>query len=110
MVDISNIQSLEDIDEIVLKSQERIQIIFKHSTACPISRIAYEKFKSHYPLENREAEVYYLGVIEQRAISNYVADKLNIKHESPQMLVLRNGQVIFNESHLMIDPQILVSL
>lgn len=110
MLNLLNIVSQGEIDEILIKSHKKLQIIFKHSTACPISRIAYEKFKSHYPLQQNDAEVYYVGVIEQRVLSSYIADKLNIKHESPQMLVLRNGQVIFNESHLMIDPQILVSL
>jgi bacillithiol system protein YtxJ len=57
-----------------------------------------------------QADLYYLGVIEQRPLSNYVAEVLNIRHESPQLLVVRNGECIFNESHLMIDPKILTTI
>ncbi len=99
-----------DFDAAVEKSNEKMQIFFKHSTVCPISRIAYEKFQSNYPLRDEDADIYYIGVIEERPISNYIAEKLSVQHESPQMIVVKNEQQIFNESHLMINPEILITL
>ena len=107
---MKTIDSMREIDEILEKSNVKMQIIFKHSTACPISRMSHEKMKAEYPLSDDVADIYYLGVIEQRPLSNYIAEKLSVVHESPQMIVLRDGQSIFNESHLMIDPKILLSL
>lgn len=110
MKELKTIESTQEIDEIIEKSIEKMQIIFKHSTACPISRMSYEKVKAEYPLGETDADIYYLGVIEQRPLSNYIAEKLNVQHESPQMIVLRGGKAIFSESHLMIIPAILSSL
>lgn len=110
MKELKTIESTQEIDEIIEKSIEKMQIIFKHSTVCPISRMSYEKVKAEYPLGEADADIYYLGVIEQRPLSNYIAKKLNVQHESPQMIVLRGGKTIFSESHLMINPTILLSL
>lgn len=99
------INASEDIDDILNKSQAKPQIIFKHSTACPVSRMSYEKMKLEYPLNNSQADLYYIGVIEQREISNYIASSLGVVHESPQLIVIKNGRAIFNESHLMIQPK-----
>lgn len=110
MLEMQTIKSVQEIDTIIEKSKEKMQIIFKHSTVCPISRMSHDKMKMDYPLVEENADVYYLGVIEQRPLSNYIAETLNVQHESPQMIVLRDGKSIFNESHLMIDPKILMSL
>lgn len=107
---MQTIESVQEIDTILEKSKEKMQIIFKHSTVCPISRMSHDKMKAEYPLNEENADIYYIGVIEQRPISNYVAEKLKVQHESPQMIVLKDGKSIFNESHLMIDPKILLSL
>ena len=72
--------------------------------------MSYEKMLAEYPLTEDQADLYYLGVIEQRPLSNYVAEVLNIRHESPQILAVRDGECIFNESHLMIDPKILTTI
>jgi bacillithiol system protein YtxJ len=110
MIEMQTIESVQEIDTIIEKSKEKMQIIFKHSTVCPISRMSYEKVKTEYPLNEDAADIYYLGVIEQRPLSNYIAEKLGVQHESPQMIVIKNGKAIFNESHLMINPKVLQSL
>lgn len=102
-----NIAEISDIDLLVKKSHERPQIIFKHSTVCPISRISYEKMQAEYPLTDEAADLYYVGVIEQRPLSNHIAETLRVKHESPQLIVIQNGKAIYDESHLMINPKIL---
>jgi bacillithiol system protein YtxJ len=107
---MKTLNEIQDIDKIIELSHGKFQLIFKHSTVCPISRMSYEKMLAEYPLLEDQADLYYLGVIEQRPLSNYVAEVLNIRHESPQLLVVRNGECIFNESHLMIDPKILTTI
>ncbi len=105
-----NIHDISSIEAIILKSHEIPQIIFKHSTTCPISKIAFNKMKSEYPLNDQEADLYYVGVIEQRPISNYISDSLEVQHESPQLIIIKNGIAIYNESHLMINPKSIVDL
>lgn len=101
------IQDVDSIDQIISKSYELPQVIFKHSTICPISRIAYEKMKAEYPMKSEEADLYYIGVIEQRPLSNYISEALNVQHESPQLIIIKDGKAIYNESHLMINPKII---
>jgi bacillithiol system protein YtxJ len=107
---MKKLNEIQDIDKIIELSHVKLQLIFKHSTVCPISRMSYEKMLAEYPLLEDQADLYYLGVIEQRPLSNYVAEILNIRHESPQLLAVRNRECIFNESHLMIDPKILTTI
>ena len=107
---MKKLNEIQDIDKIIELSHAKLQLIFKHSTVCPISRMSYEKMLAEYPLTEDQADLYYLGVIEQRPLSNYVAEVLNIRHESPQILAVRDGECIFNESHLMIDPKILTTI
>jgi len=99
---------ISDIDLAIDKSSSKMQVFFKHSTVCPISRMAYEKFQNEYPLSDEQVDVYYIGVIEERPLSNYIAEKLGVQHESPQMIVIKNGKQVFNESHLMINPKSLL--
>lgn len=107
---MKKLNEIQDIDKIIELSHAKLQLIFKHSTNCPVSRMSYEKMLAEYPLTDEQADLYYLGVIEQRPLSNYVAEVLNIRHESPQILAVRNGECIFSESHLMIDPKILTTI
>ena len=107
---MKKLNEIQDINRVIELSHDKLQLIFKHSTVCPISRMSYEKMQAEYPLSEDQADLYYLGVIEQRPLSNHVAEILNVKHESPQLLVIRNGECIFNESHLMIDPKILTTI
>ena len=75
--------------------------IFKHSTRCPISsRAAKVVKKSHY-----EGDIYWVDVVERRDLSNWIADELNVVHESPQLLYLKDGKVAKTWSHYGIDSE-----
>ena len=73
------------------------QVILKHSTTCSISKMALAR------LERAEAptsiQFYYLDLLNYRAISNAIAEKFSVYHESPQILLIKNGECIFDESH-----------
>lgn len=93
-IDLKSPQQLEEIKQ---KSQEKPQVIFKHSTRCSISSMAKGRLeRSEAP---READFYYLDLIAYRSLSAKVADEFKVHHESPQILVIRNGECIFDESH-----------
>lgn len=89
----------EQLHEIVENSKTKTQIIFKHSTRCGISRMAINQFKKDYKLSENEADLHYLDLLNFRAISNTVAEQFNVRHESPQLLIIKNGVVIAHDSH-----------
>jgi bacillithiol system protein YtxJ len=87
------------LDEIPLRSKERAQVIFKHSTTCGISRMVLNMFTSQFELKPEEADVYFLDLHAHRAISNSVAERFGVVHQSPQLLIIKNGEVTAHASH-----------
>lgn len=73
-------------------------IVIKHSSTCPISQAAYEEYES-FASEHEELPIYYLIVQEDRPLSNLMAERFSIKHESPQVLLFKNGEVAWHASH-----------
>ncbi len=94
----NNIQSQKEIDEAVKASHDNYQVIFKHSTTCPISSMAKMRLESKWDLEKVDA--HFLDLLSYRSISNYIAESLEVHHESPQLILLKNGEVIHDSSHL----------
>ncbi len=89
-----------NLAEIIELSKERPIAIFKHSISCPISSMAKRRLESSWP---SDIDIYYLDLINYRSISNDVSYQLGIQHESPQLLLIHNGQVKYHGSHLNID-------
>jgi|SRR5687768_7422654 bacillithiol system protein YtxJ len=89
------------LDEIVKKSAEKTQVIFKHSTRCSISSVAQQRLqKAKLP---DDLDFYYLDLLSYRAISNKIAETFKVYHESPQVLVIKDGKCVYDESHLAIS-------
>ena len=88
----------EQLKQIIVKSQEKPQVIFKHSTRCSISAVALQRLQKAQQPE--DTDFYYLDLISYRGLSNKIAETFKVHHESPQVLVIRDGQCVFNESHL----------
>ena len=87
----------DQIEEIIALSQDKPQIILKHSTTCSISGMVKSRLERSEIVE--EADYYLLDLLSYRAVSNLVADKFGVHHESPQVLVIAKGKCIYNESH-----------
>lgn len=90
----------EEWRDVLEKSCERPVLLFKHSTRCPISANAWKEFQSYLsgtPDENTEYVV--VKVIESRDVSNAVANDLNVVHQSPQVLLIRNKKAVWDTSH-----------
>lgn len=99
-MDWNNLNSVEQLTEIDEKSKSKKQIIFKHSTRCSVSTFAKRILTGEYSDEVKEkADVYYLDLISFREVSNNIASRYNVIHESPQLLVIENGTCVFNASH-----------
>ncbi|MCA0133110.1 bacillithiol system redox-active protein YtxJ [Winogradskyella alexanderae] len=93
-----HLTSMIQLDEIAEKSKTKTQLIFKHSTRCGISRMVLNQFADQYQLENN-ADLYYLDLLNNRDVSNEVASKFQVIHQSPQLLILNNGVVVAHDSH-----------
>ncbi|MBB6445741.1 bacillithiol system redox-active protein YtxJ [Bacillus benzoevorans] len=72
--------------------------LLKHSSTCPISRAAFQEYEK-FVQEHDEIPAYYLIVQESRPLSNYIAEKYQIKHESPQAILLKESGSVWNASH-----------
>lgn len=92
------LENLEQLNEIETNSQTTPQLIFKHSTTCGISRMVLNLFNDTYDASTN-ADVYILDLHSFRNVSNAVADKFGILHQSPQLLVIKNGEVTHHASH-----------
>lgn len=88
---MKEIRSKEEFDEIMNG------LILKHSTQCPVSATAYEEVVKFE--ENSDADVFFLKVIECRDLSNYIEAKTGIKHESPQVLLMKDKKIVWDASH-----------
>lgn len=97
------LRSTEDLEQVIHLSQEKPQVIFKHSTRCNISSVAKNRLERAGGAN--ELQFHYLDLISYRSLSNAVAERFGIEHESPQILVIKNGKCIYNESHMGIDME-----
>lgn len=103
------LENSNQIEEIKEASHNKLQLIFKHSTRCIISKMALKNFESDFLLHN-VIDTYYLDLIAYRDISNKIADDFGITHQSPQILLIKNGTVIYHASHESIDANVLIKL
>jgi len=88
---------LDQLDQIKKQSFDSPQVIFKHSTRCSISSMALNRLERETAPST--ADFYYLDLIKYRSISNAIAEQFDVYHESPQILVIKNGECIYDESH-----------
>lgn len=87
------------LESILAGSFEKKTLIFKHSTRCGISSMVLKRFEKSMPSENNDFDYYILDILKNRDISNLLANKFGVRHESPQLLVLKNGDLIAHDSH-----------
>lgn len=96
------LNEMDQLNEIVVESDENPVVIFKHSTRCIISRTVLKNFEKAFDLEDK-VKPYFLDLLEFRPISNEIASLFNVTHQSPQLIVVKNGKAIYNASHDSID-------
>lgn len=92
-----DLNQLSQIDEI--KAAEGYSLIFKHSTRCSISMMAKRSFERDWDVIPTDVDCYFLDLISHRDISAYIAEVFQVHHESPQLLLIKNGDCILASSH-----------
>ncbi len=90
----------QQLQELLERSATRHQLIFKHSTRCSISKVALSRLEKAGPAA--DIDFYFLDLLAHRSLSNLVAGTFHVAHESPQVLLIRNRECIYDESHLAI--------
>lgn len=93
------LNDISQLEEVVKKSKSKTQVIFKHSTRCGISRMVLSQFVGSYAYNDQDVDLYYLDLLNYRTISDEVGYKFQVLHQSPQLLVIRNGVVVAHASH-----------
>lgn len=91
--------TLKQLDDIEDRSASRTQVIFKHSTTCGVSRMVLNLFEKNPILQEDSFDLYFLDLQHYREISNEIAQKFQVLHQSPQLVVVKNGQMVAHGSH-----------
>ena len=99
--------SEEGINQLIEKSKERPQVIFKHSTRCSISSVALQRMER--AKQPADLDFYYLDLLANRNLSNKVEQIFDVAHESPQVLVIKDGKCVYDESHMGISMDDIIS-
>lgn len=98
------INSSDQLKELDRLSDDKLMVIFKHSTSCPISKMAFKRFQKEADFDTDKADLFYVGVLDQRDISNAIASHYGVMHQSPQLIIIKNGDVVHHASHSAIVP------
>ena len=91
-------ESESDVDAL-LSGGDKPQLIYKHSFACGVCVFSKSAIESKMEQFKKMADLHFVDARATRSVSDYIADKTGIKHESPQALIIKNGKVIWHASH-----------
>ena len=109
-MDLPELETIEDLDDAIALSHETPVFLFKHSTRCPISTFAQNQYYKHLEGADRDAVHYtFLDLIAYRDVSNAIADKTGVVHQSPQAILLIDGQAVWSETHTAITKDSLAA-
>jgi len=92
-----NLTSVEQLEEI--KNANGYSLIFKHSTRCSISLMAKKNFEFDWDIIPSDTKLFFLDLISYRDISNQIAEIFQVAHQSPQILLIKDGECILEASH-----------
>ncbi|RED98898.1 bacillithiol system redox-active protein YtxJ [Marinoscillum furvescens] len=96
----NNLDRIEQLEEIDASSETQPVVIFKHSTRCSISGAALNRLERKWDeAETHGTKTYLLDLIAHRDVSNEIASRYGVDHQSPQVLVIQNGSCIYDNSH-----------
>ncbi|QOR74195.1 bacillithiol system redox-active protein YtxJ [Cruoricaptor ignavus] len=94
-----SINSDEDLTQAIEASRENPVAIFKHSTRCFISKTVLQNFEAEIKSYQGDAKFYFLDLLKYRQISNKIAEDFGVTHQSPQLIVIKDGKVVNHASH-----------
>ncbi len=97
--------SLDQLDQIVKSTFEKPVLLFKHSTRCGVSAMALNSFEREWSTQNELCTLYFVDLLKYREISNEIASVTGVQHQSPQVIVLKGSEIIYDESHSSINAR-----
>ena len=100
---MQNITTIQQFDALL---EEPTALVYKHSTRCPISAMAYEQI-GELTRTHPDAPIYMVDVHSGRDVSDYITEKLGVTHHSPQALLLRDGRAVWHAEHFDIKARVL---
>ncbi|MGZ9736644.1 bacillithiol system redox-active protein YtxJ [Flavobacterium sp. GNP002] len=95
---------LGQLNDIIEISNQKPVAIFKHSTRCSVSRMALKQFENEFNSSDKVTP-YFLDLIAHRDISNEIANRFGVTHQSPQLILIKEGKAVYNVSHSDIDAE-----
>jgi bacillithiol system protein YtxJ len=100
----NELTDLGQLNDILAASNEKPVAIFKHSTRCSVSRMALKQFENEFNSSDKVTP-YFLDLIAHRDISNEIASRFGVTHQSPQLILIKEGKAVYNVSHSDIDAE-----
>ncbi len=97
--------SIDQLKKAIENSAEKPVLLFKHSTRCSISSMALNGFQRNWTGTPEEIDIYYLDLLNHRDVSNAIESETGIPHQSPQVIVLKNKEVVYMATHSSIDAR-----
>lgn len=104
----NNLTDLGQLDEIITLSKGKPVAIFKHSTRCSVSRMALKQFENEFDSSDK-VTAYFLDLIAYRDVSNEIMNRFGVQHQSPQLILIKDGKAIYSATHSDIDAAVLKS-
>lgn len=94
------LDSMEKLENAIETSYSQAVVLFKHSTRCSISSMAKDRLERSWDFDEGNGPImYYLDLISYRQISNDIAERLKVHHESPQLILIKSAEAIYDASH-----------
>lgn len=104
---LTPVSNLSELDAVIAESEDRPVLLFKHSRHCGVSCEALDELHAHLERSERAASYRLITVQTHRPISDAAAERLGVRHETPQAILLRGGRAIWNASHFRITADTL---
>ena len=104
------LETVAQLDTIADRSKTKTQVIFKHSTRCGISKMVIRQFESAYGFSADDVDLYYLDLLNYRDVSGAIGEKFQVLHQSPQLIVIKNGTAVHHASHHDINAEAITEL
>lgn len=101
--ELSSLETLEKLEE---DSSQKTVVVYKHSTRCGVSRVVLRNLEAEYDLpKSAPVDLYFLDLISHREVSNKIAEKFGVRHESPQLIIIKNGKAVYDASHQSVSAE-----
>jgi bacillithiol system protein YtxJ len=93
------------VESILATSQNKPALIFKHSTRCSISAKALAGFEKDWKMNDGACDLYFVDLLTFRSVSNKIAERRGVAHQSPQVIIIHKGQAVYSRSHQAISAK-----